>query len=229
MKTQHIKNWNALLILMFCILSYGASATATLPSDLLLPQASYNSAVGVTTNWPSGFQIRNVHLHNFTNQASPPALGNSEFHSTSSSVELEISTNGGASFIPVITSTALPVLTNHTSDAGATRNFVTEMLSLNLSGGGMPPGVMIRESPTLNSHGQTSIQPNSGQFQIDSFFDVFVEMSLDGGQTWGPATAPMHIVLQPVSSSIPTLAEWGLIAFGGLLLISGALLIRLRG
>jgi hypothetical protein len=54
---------------------------------------------------------------------------------------------------------------------------------------------MIRESPTRPSLGKTSItdigppgsdpNPDNG-YHIDSFFDVFTELSVDGGQTWIP-------------------------------------------
>jgi hypothetical protein len=53
---------------------------------------------------------------------------------------------------------------------------------------------MIRESPTLPSKGKTSITdigapgpgPGDNGYHIDSFFDVFTELSLDGGMTWIP-------------------------------------------
>lgn len=64
-------------------------------------------------------------------------------------------------------------------------SFDTEMLSMDLVGGPNPfgPGpVMIRESPTLPSLGMTSL--GSGPMPIDSFFDIFTELSFDGGQTW---------------------------------------------
>ena len=67
--------------------------------------------------------------------------------------------------------------------------FDTEMLGLEISGGTLPPNVKIRESPTRSSLGQTVITriPRGG-FQISSFFDVFTELSLDGGTTWTPST-----------------------------------------
>ncbi len=75
--------------------------------------------------------------------------------------------------------------------------FETEMLQLDLVGSGlgndMPAGVMIRESPTLASTGKTHITDmGGGLYHIDSFFDVFTELSIDGGQTWNPGTA-MHL------------------------------------
>ena len=91
-----------------------------------------------------------------------------------------------------------------------TGTFQTEMLALNLSGGTLPPGVMIRESPTLQSTGQTSVQSiGGGLYQIDSFFDVFTELSIDGGQTWMPDTAssPGHVTLESVPE--PGTLLWG--------------------
>jgi hypothetical protein len=65
----------------------------------------------------------------------------------------------------------------------------TEMLQLDISGGGLPAGVMIRESPTLASTGKTAISPApSGGYLIDSFFDVFTEVSMDDGNTWQAST-----------------------------------------
>ena len=92
--------------------------------------------------------------------------------------------------------------------------FDTEMLSLDLSGGTLPPGVMIRESPTLPSLGKTSIRESPtlpGLYHIDSFFDVFTELSIDGGQTWTPADGPMHLTGVPEPSTL-TLAGLGLVA-----------------
>lgn len=83
-----------------------------------------------------------------------------------------------------------------------TGTFQTEMLSMNLSGGSLPPGVMIRESPTLPSQGVTSITDiGGGLYNIDSFFDVFTELSIDGGQTWTPdQNGPERVTLVPEPS-----------------------------
>ena len=68
------------------------------------------------------------------------------------------------------------------------RAFEMEMLSFDISGvyNGVSP-FLIRESPTIASTGNTTIESLAGgQYRIDSFFDVFTEMSVDGGQTWFP-------------------------------------------
>jgi hypothetical protein len=84
---------------------------------------------------------------------------------------------------------------------GQLGTFATEMLQLDLSGG----GVLIRESPTLQSTGQTTIQDiGGGQYQIDSFFDIFTELSLDGGQTWIPSQEATHVDL----TNTPLPATW---------------------
>ena len=93
----------------------------------------------------------------------------------------------------------------------ATGSFDTEMLSLDLSGA-LPGGglLMIRESPTLTSTGHTSITPiGGGLFKIDSFFDVFTELSLDGGNQWIPAQGSVRVVLGP--NVIPEPGTWFLL------------------
>jgi hypothetical protein len=77
------------------------------------------------------------------------------------------------------------------------------MLSMNLVGNNSSIGqVMIRESPTLATQGQHSLHPMpgtpsmpGGMLAIDSFFDVFTEISLDGGQTWTPADRAIPMTL----------------------------------
>jgi hypothetical protein len=99
--------------------------------------------------------------------------------------------------------------------SGNPATYDTEMLQLDLTGGGLPAGVMVRESPTLASTGQTTIQDiGGGQFQISSFFDVFTELSLDGGQTWTPSNQPLHLV----GSGAPEPSSLVLLALGGALI-----------
>jgi len=85
---------------------------------------------------------------------------------------------------------------------GEAGTFDTEIVSMSLRGSaGGPFGQMpveIRENPELPSPGRTTItRLDDGQWQVDSFFDVFTELSIDGGQTWAPAEAPIRIVVTP--------------------------------
>jgi hypothetical protein len=100
-----------------------------------------------------------------------------------------------------------------------TGTFPTEMIAMSLQGG---PGGMIqvRESPTLPSLGQTRItDTGGGMYHIDSFFDVFTELSLDGGATWIPSAASTRVDL------VPEPASFGLVAIA-LMAVAG---FRRRG
>ena len=86
-----------------------------------------------------------------------------------------------------------------TNDSAGVQTFSTEILQLDLSGGGQP--VMLRESPTLHSTGQTKLResPSKG-YRVSSFFDVFLELSVDGGTTWTPADNSVRLETKPKSS-----------------------------
>lgn len=107
-----------------------------------------------------------------------------------------------------------PVVTRVFNKIGnTTGTFDTEMLAMDLTGSSPLGPFMIRESPTLRSTGRTTITDlGGGDFRIDSFFDVFTEMSIDGGATWFPdLNGPAHVTLVPEPG---TLTLCGLGALG---------------
>lgn len=86
--------------------------------------------------------------------------------------------------------------------AAAEGTWDTEIISLSLSGnvgvaaGGSP--IQIRESPELVSGGKTRIaRAVDNEFIVDSFFDVWTEISFDGGETWNASTGASSIELRP--------------------------------
>jgi hypothetical protein len=106
-------------------------------------------------------------------------------------------------------------------DAVGAAIYDTELLELRLAGlNGLPPGVpsiILRESPTKESKGQTSIKTVPVHlFSIDSFYDVFTELSIDGGQTWYPASSLFHLesVPEPSACALATSGLIGLAAGG---------------
>jgi PEP-CTERM motif len=112
----------------------------------------------------------------------------------------------GLNDVPV-TSTG-PVRTMVFGKVGNTTGvFDTEMLALNLVGT-TPAPFMIRESPTLRSTGKTTITDiGGGMYHIDSFFDVFTELSIDGGVTWTPDSGgSVRMTLAPEPSSFALIA-----------------------
>jgi hypothetical protein len=106
------------------------------------------------------------------------------------------------------------------SQLGAVDTYPDIMAALNLSG--LPNGDMLRISPTLPSTGQTTVTDlGGGQFQVSSFFDVFTEISLDGGNTWTPNDGgSTRLNLEP----LPEPGTVALATLGGL----GVCLLRRR-
>ena len=88
------------------------------------------------------------------------------------------------------------------------RLFDAELLSLDITNGGLPPVMRIRESPTLQSLGVMLIRPLPDlSYTICSFFDVFTELSMNGGLTWSPATngsIPLLLVGGTPPNGFPT-------------------------
>jgi hypothetical protein len=92
---------------------------------------------------------------------------------------------------------------------GNIRIFETEMLMLDITGGSLPPGVSIQESPSLASLGMTTITDlPGGFFAIDSFFDVFTELVLPPlppipGTTdpTNPVPVPARVMLNPAPAT----------------------------
>jgi hypothetical protein len=95
---------------------------------------------------------------------------------------------------------------NLSFDSGGSSLYDTELVELHLVAlNGLPPGISemrLRESPTRQSLGKTSnLALPGGGFRVDSFFDVFFELSLDGGANWVPASGPLHIESFPEPST----------------------------
>ena len=163
------------------------------------PNGQYISPAQWHALYANGIIISNVSHQRFTQNQPPPPPGGSQTHNFGSVVTFMLSMNGGGVWQQVTAPASVSALVRSSIDSGPTRYFDTEMLALNISGGGLPAGVMVRESPSKASLGRTSITPNlSGGFAIDSFFDIFTEVSVDGGQTWSAmVTSPADMGLAP--------------------------------
>lgn len=164
--------------------------------------------LGQFHSWGGGaFTLSNPTHDQFTSNQPPPPPGGSQTHSFSSSVHGTFSVSGGPSNIPVsVPGVPCSVRVTSVMDSGPTRFFDTEMLQLNIVGG----GVMIRESPTLPSVGQTVINDlGGGMYHIDSFFDVFTELSIDGGQSWIPSDGSVRMTLEPAPGGVVLFALAG--------------------
>ena len=202
MKTSLLSRWIVLLSLCLPALLAGSVRAQSVVPEYFFPENLWPPPNGVYIStaqkfalYANGIIIRDVRHRFFTQHLPPPSLGTTQTHTFGSQVDFEVSFDNGATFQPASVPANATVRVTHTSDSGVTNIFDTEMLALNILGGTLPPGMMIRESPTLASTGQTTMRPVTGGFMISSFFDIFTEVSLDGGSTWSPSTGPGRMQL----------------------------------
>ena len=132
----------------------------------------------------NGCAVRNVVLQGFQPGYPPPAPGDTRTDNWSSTVTLELTTDNGATWTPhTVPASVQARITGPLSG----NSYDTEMLQLDISGGTLPFGLLLRESPAMCSLGRATTRAVAGGFMISSFFDVFTEISTDGGQSWLPA------------------------------------------
>jgi hypothetical protein len=81
--------------------------------------------------------------------------------------------------------------------------FATEIISMSLTGNIGGINIEVRESPSLQSLGQTSIVDlGGGLYEIDSFFDVFTELSVDGGEFMADTSGAGRMELCPEPATV---------------------------
>jgi hypothetical protein len=112
---------------------------------------------------------------------------------------------------PVDVTLTGPVTTIAYGKAGNTTGlFDTEMVSMSLSGSAGDSNIQLRESPTLASLGEADIMDlGGGLYQIDSFFDVFTELSVDGGPWMPQVNQPVRLILVDATTVPVELTSWG--------------------
>lgn len=77
----------------------------------------------------------------------------------------------------------------------------TELVVLDLQGAGMPAGILVRESPTRASIGRATITTlTRGRHRVESSYEVWLELSGDGGRSWIPADAAVRMTLVPAAA-----------------------------
>jgi hypothetical protein len=175
------------------------------------PNASYNSVVNTvvdsssgitnvlddTVNFTVGTQvlyIRDLSLGNLGNSIKPPNPNNSAAYGEPNTVvTLDVSMDG-VNWDPAAANGSLTTTITNTTGTGSTSTFDTEMLQLDLFGIGPFGPFMIRESPTKQSLGKHTIASDPRGYRVSSFFDVFLELSTDDGNTWHPANRSLRLL-----------------------------------
>ena len=160
-----------------------------LPSDCVFPLVCDNGA------WYGASWITGLSLGHESPCTPYPPLGSStdltfDAYVGACLTVVGISTSHGVSGMAQVT-----VRYTTLSDDGVTKDVDVEIVSMDVSGGTFPPGVLLRQSPTLASGGPLASQAVAGGGRLlHADFDLFTELSVDGGQTWTPASDPLHMV-----------------------------------
>lgn len=94
----------------------------------------------------------------------------------------------------------------HDADGDGRMEIETELLTMNLSGTSPFGPLLLRESPTRASPGKITQRTPGVDFAADSFFDVFFDISLDGGQSWLPVQEPVR--MEAVIDAIPPILAY---------------------
>jgi len=174
-------------------------ATATFP-----PAGSYNSPRVEITRFPNGLLARryrhSIRIPPIIPRPWPCLTCPPDIFEFPAPLLFEFSVNGGQTWQEGQAQSLVQVMVDQTMMPGGVMKFDTEMLRLEaLIPVAGTPGVRLRESPTRRSMGLTRVTDSpslSRPFNVDSFFDIFTELSLDGGQTWSPSSEPTHVELQ---------------------------------
>lgn len=236
----------ASLLLLLITATMAPAAAVVAVACLPPPDGAYSGDVEITYTFADGTMVTITRAKHFgfgdceppPEPAAPPKM-----HMFTSIVWGAFSVNGGSEQrfdVPV----DVTVIDTFVTEQQNVRFYSTEMTQLDLSGAdpggtGLPPNVRIREDPNRISIGEVRIEDstglgfnNAGPYTITSFFDIFTEMSLDGGAMWMPGVGQngdgsSRVDLQECSqvgcSSVPEpstilLFATGLIGLGGMLL-----------
>ncbi len=140
-------------------------------------------------------------------------IGPNDVENVSSQLNGQVSINGGTSIPFTLTGPVqIEVMNYAPGDLGT---FNTQMLSMDLTGTVAGHSVEIMLDSNLgDTTGQTTITNlGGGQFDIKSFFDVFTEISLDGGPFQGQIGGPTVVNLQ----GVPEPSTWVMLLTAGLI------------
>jgi hypothetical protein len=175
------------------------SADVIATSNCLPPMNSQYAGTFNQWNAPGGpYVLSNPIYRAFTNCTAPPTIvGGTTTDSFSSIVQGNLSVNG-VNMGLVSGNAQVSIMVTLASVNGPVSTFSAQMNQLSISNFGGNPNIFIRIDPTTPSTGQTTeTNLGGGNFQISSFFDVFIDLSLDGGLTWTPSTGATLMTLGP--------------------------------
>ena len=210
MKAVSLTKMRIFLLLVLCIIASGfvrnagavpidGFVTPGLPPIHPNPEVLYRINEGEVITYPArGIVVSDIEFGSFTD-INRSALGIDEFESFDAVLTGDVFIPSMGNFSVTMTG---PVDTKVYGKVGQTTGtWIAEILSMSLSGNIGGYSVLIRESPTLHSTGTTSIAVGNN-YMIDSFFDIFTELSIDGGNIWIPQGQSTRMNLTPEPATV---------------------------
>lgn len=177
------------------------------------PGTAYNSVVNTVVDSSTGstndlddtvsfaipglgtLYIQDISLGNLPNPIPPPPhLGMSTYSPPNTMVTMNVSYDDQYWYPATASGPASVTISNTTPVGSPISTFDMEVVSLNLTGSSPLGAIMLRESPTKQSLGKHTIAPDPRGYRVSSFFDVFTEISLNGGETWIPANRSIRML-----------------------------------
>jgi len=198
-----------LATLLALVLTPGAAAAScTYPAPCIPPLTSCGYASTCLLTYPMGVSYRNLAIHDFSACVTvmPGQVTAGGFNCL---VDLDVDWGAGWNSYSNVPASGWMVFTWTGTGSQGEDQYSAQLAQLDFSGGGLPEVVMFRESPMLTSSGQASTLVAGNDYHIDSFFDVFVEISLDDGNSWYAAPSSCHIDLGPRGPVPVRSSTWG--------------------
>lgn len=178
------------------LLTVGAAGTQAAvvsnTDDVMQPGFRYDSGSS-GASFDGGITLSRLRMVMST-QTPRPAVGTVVSGDLDGDGLLDVTTSAGSGVFAAPFKAQWRVRRDGPSTSRPTMDFALDELDF----AALPIGVMLRESPTLLSTGQTRItELPDGRFAIESFFDIFTEISVDNGRSWLPASGSVRVELVP--------------------------------
>lgn len=134
------------------------------------------------------FQVMNLNIGGYPNITPPPPPTGMAVFSVPGIASLDYSSDFGLTFQTFTVPCQMLMQVVFNGNVGGTAYYDTEILAMSLEGGPLSEPIMIRErqDPEASSTGLLSVLEVPGGYQIASFFDIWTELSVDGGASWLP-------------------------------------------
>lgn len=153
-------------------------------------------------------------FHKVTSVISKTFVGGNQLDSFNSLYEGHLSIENQEVGRITLTGVTDVTIFGRTSDT-ETGSFDTQMTSLDLTGSFGGHSIEIINDPSQTSSGHTTVeQVAPHEWHINSFFDVFTELSLDNGPFMPATTGAAHVDLEVAEPATLSLVGVGVLALG---------------